>query len=130
IRNNLFLDVGGQWGYGRLFQLLNGTADVTIDHNTAIQTESLMFPGETTPNTGVVFTNNIAMEGPYGVVGGSTGVGRPSIDRYLPGVVFRRNAIVGGSGVPYPGDNFFPDSVDAVGFTSVAAGGFALRTSS
>ena len=39
IRNNVLLDVGGDWGNGRLFQLLNGTSGiVTIDHNTALQT--------------------------------------------------------------------------------------------
>src|SRR5205814_6471454 len=40
VRNNLFEDVdGARWGgSGRLFQLLSGTADVVIDHNTAFQT--------------------------------------------------------------------------------------------
>ena len=35
IVNNVFADVGGHWGHGRLFQLLDGTRDVVIDHNTA-----------------------------------------------------------------------------------------------
>ena len=130
IRNNLFLDVGGQWGFGRLFQLLNGAADITIDHNTGMQTENLLFTGDTTPHPHFVFTNNIAMQGPYGVIGSSTGVGLPSIERYLPGAVFRRNAIVGGKGTPYPGDNFFPDTVDAIGFTSVSRGDLHLLPSS
>ncbi|MBI2358845.1 MAG: hypothetical protein HYV04_08065, partial [Deltaproteobacteria bacterium] len=44
IKDNLFDDIGGgKWGYGRLFQLGNGAADVTVDHNTALHTEDVIF---------------------------------------------------------------------------------------
>src|SRR5688572_2207004 len=46
IRNNLFLDVGGSWGNGRLFQLLDGTSSISIDHNTALQTGSHLYGGD------------------------------------------------------------------------------------
>src|SRR4029079_19625647 len=42
LRNNLFVDVGGTWGSGRLFQLLDRTRDITIDHNTAHQSGTLL----------------------------------------------------------------------------------------
>ena len=36
IRNNVFMDVGGAWGFGRLFQLLEGTHGVAIVNNSSI----------------------------------------------------------------------------------------------
>src|SRR5206468_1482644 len=59
IKNNLFYDVGGAWGRGQLFQLLDGTADVAIDHNTALQTDSVVMGGDHQGHSGFVFTNNI-----------------------------------------------------------------------
>ena len=32
----------------------------------------------------------------YGVIGSGTGIGRPTLDRYFPGAVIRRNVIIGG----------------------------------
>jgi len=47
VANNLFDDIGGVWGNGRLFQLLNGTSDVVFDHNTAAaQTDSFLQGGD------------------------------------------------------------------------------------
>ena len=61
IRNNLFADVGGALGYGRLFQLLDGTRDVIIEHNTAFQTGSRCSAAIDAPHTGFVFENNIVL---------------------------------------------------------------------
>ena len=61
---------------------------------------------------------------------GGTGAGRPTLDRYFPGAVVRRNAIVGGSADRYPADNFFPASLDQVGFVGAQASNVRLAASS
>jgi hypothetical protein len=119
VTNNLFLDVSGFWGGGRLFQVLNGTADITFDHNTAWQSETMLFGGDSTPHTGFVFQNNIAPHNLYGIIGSGTGIGESSIERYFPRSVMRRNVIIGGEPSRYPGDNFFPTSMGDVQFANV-----------
>ena len=79
MRNNLFADVGGSWGAGRLFQMLDGTSGVTIDHNTAFQTGGILFGGDHAPHTGFVFQNNVVTLSEYGVTGSGTGEGVESI---------------------------------------------------
>ena len=86
IRNNVFLDVGGAWGNGRLFQLLDGTSGVTIDHNTAFQTGSILFGGDHAPHTAFVFQNNIAPHNEYGI----TGFGHRSGHQTLHALLSRR----------------------------------------
>jgi cellulose synthase/poly-beta-1,6-N-acetylglucosamine synthase-like glycosyltransferase len=108
VRNNLFIDVGGTWGNGRLFQLLDGVSDVSIDHNTAFQTGGILFGGDHAPHPGFVFQNNVVMLKEYGVTGSSTGEGTDTLKRYFPNAVFRRNVIIGGTAGRYPTDNFFP----------------------
>lgn len=126
IRNNLFLDVGGSWGSGRLFQLLDGTSDVLIDHNTALQTGGLLSGGDDAPHTGFRFENNITLHNRHGIAGSGTSAGLPALDRYFPASVVRRNVIVGGSASEYPRDNFFPPALDDVGFASHRDGRFRL----
>src|SRR5215510_4604644 len=62
IVNNAFLDVGGVWGKGRLFQLLDGVDDVTIEHNTAVHGDGIIWAGDRAPHRGFVFQNNIVMD--------------------------------------------------------------------
>jgi hypothetical protein len=109
IENNLFADVGGQWGgNGRLFQLLNGTSNVSIVHNTASQSGGIVFGGDHAPHTGFVFQNNVMPDNGAGFVGSGTGAGKAALDRYFPGAVISRNLFVGGKSDNYPPDNFFP----------------------
>jgi hypothetical protein len=115
IRNNLFVDVGGEWGNGRLFQLLDGTSGVVIDHNTAFQTGSILFGGDHDPHTGFVFQNNVALHNEYGVTGSGTGPGNPTLQRYFPRAVMRGNVLVGAPPGAYPAGNFFPESLSALG---------------
>ena len=129
ITNNLFLDVGGTWTFGRLFQVLNGANDVSITHNTAIQTESVLFADEQ-PSQGFVFTGNIAPHNQYGVIGTGTGVGTPSLNAWFPGAVFQGNVIPGGQSSNYPGGNFFPGNLSDVGLTATSGFDIALLPSS
>ena len=122
IINNVFADVGGQWGHGRLFQLLDGTRDVVIDHNTAFQTGSVVFGGDHRPHVGFVFQNNIVLSGTSGISGSNTREGTAALARYFPGAVVRRNLIVGGTREGFPGDNLFPSSVADVGIAPATAG--------
>ena len=117
IRNNVFLDVGGPWGQGRLFQMLDGVSGVTIDHNTAFQTGGILFGGDHAAHPGFVFQNNVVMVNEVGVIGSSAGEGNDSLKRYFPDAVFRRNVIVGGVAGRYPRDNFFPSSLQDAGLT-------------
>src|SRR5213083_2079110 len=131
IQNNLFDDIGGaQWAgadrTGRLFQLSNGAADVIIDHNTAFQTENPLVASETTatiqPDTGFSFTNTITPNGPAGVTGpGTWGNAILTLNLYAP---------AGGAAATYPSDNFFPASLDLVGFLNLAGGDYHLAPSS
>jgi hypothetical protein len=130
VRNNLFADVGGQWGGGRLFQLLDGTTHITIDHNTALQSDTLILGGDHAPHTDFVFQNNIVLRSRYGIIGSGTGIGPPSLDLYFPGATVRGNVIVGGRPDHYPSGNFFPPSIEQVGFISPQSGNFRLGESS
>ena len=50
----------------------------------------------------------------------------PALNRYFPAAVVRRNVIVGGNAGEYPPDNFFPATLDDVGFAAPARGSFRL----
>ncbi len=127
IRNNLFVDVGAEpWGgAGRLFQVLNGTADVVIEHNTGVNTGNLV-TADGRPNSGFVFRDNIGFQNAYGIIGTGVSPGNATLAAFFPGAVVRRNVLVGGHSSQYPPDNFFPSSVDAVGFVDPSVGNYLL----
>jgi len=117
IRNNLFDDVGGErWGGGgRLFQILQGAEDVVIEHNTASQTGHIVM-AEGPPSARFVYKDNIAPHNAEGIAGTGVSSGRLTLAAFFPGGVFQRNVIAGGDASKYPADNFFPASLDDVGF--------------
>lgn len=133
VKNNLFEDVGeGTWGFGRLFQILDGTVDVVIDHNTASHTEAII-AASGSPHSGFVYRNNIAQHNVPGYgVGGDGTFGNPllTLDKYFPGYLFARNVVVGGGSSSYPGGNFFPSSLDLVRFVNRKGQDFRLSASS
>jgi hypothetical protein len=131
IENNLFAGIGGPaWGgEGTLFKLLRGASDLTIAHNTGLQTGSiLMAEGE--PHIRFVFRDNVVLHNQYGMTGTGTGPGMQTLSTYFPGAVVRKNVIVGGKAILYPTDNFFPGSVEQVGFVDRAGGRYRLAASS
>ena len=127
IRNNLFIDVGAKpWGgAGRLFQVLDGTADVVVEHNTGVHTGNLI-TADGRPNSGFVFRDNIGFQNAYGIIGTGVSPGNATLAAFFPGAVVRRNVLVGGHSSQYPPDNFFPSSVDAVGFVDPSVGNYLL----
>ena len=122
IRNNVFLDVGGDWGHGRLFQLLDGTSQITIEHNTALQTGSVLFGGDHAPHTGFVFRNNITPHNEHGITGSSTAAGTQSLARYFPRSLVRGNVFIGGVAGQYPADNVFVGSLEEAGVAGLRTG--------
>jgi hypothetical protein len=131
IRNNLFDDVGGpRWGGGgRLLQLLNGVADLAFEHNTCLHTGNIV-TAEGAVHPRFVFRDNIVMQNEYGVTGAGKASGRSTLEAFFPGARFVRNVIVGGDASVYPPGNFFPRSVDQVGFMDRERGNYRLANSS
>jgi len=131
IRNNLFADLGGpRWGgEGRLFQIVDGTSSIVIDHNTALHIGNII-TAEGPPHRGFVFTDNIVAHNTYGIAGTGVGTGTQALDALFPGAVVRRNVIVGGSSAQYPRDNFFVGSWAQVKFEDLAQGRIRLTEGS
>jgi len=131
IRNNLFDDVGGEaWGGGGTFlQVLEGAADVVVEHNTVLQTGRILL-ADGQPNPGFVYRNNIAPHNEYGMVGSGTAPGSQTLATYFPGSSVAHNVIVGGRPELYPAENFFPASLDQVGFVDRARGDYRLAAAS
>ena len=127
IQNNLFDDINGpRWGgKGRLFQLLRGTKDVVIAHNTAFQTGHILM-AEGDPHEGFVYRFNITPHNEYGMEGAGTGVGIGTLERHFPGAVVTHNVIIGGDPQRYPNGNSFPESVQTVPFVNWSSGDYKL----
>jgi hypothetical protein len=135
VRNNLWIDINGAaWGgAGTLFQIVNGFPGAVIDHNTGLQSGSILtFGGEQAPD--LVFTNNLAPHNEYGIIGSGSGVGTPSLRRYAATYRVERNAIVGlpagVSGDWYPPGNLVPAGLDAMRFANAAGGDYRLLPAS
>jgi hypothetical protein len=142
IEDNLFGDVASrnpEWGVPQappdvfLLEpgLAGGPVNVVIDHNTILQNagDLLLLGGEV---LGLQFTNNIASEGEYGIIGiGNTG--HAALDALCPDYVFSNNLIVGSGTTVYPDGNFEAATWSAVGFVDYEADGtgdYALLSSS
>jgi hypothetical protein len=130
ITQNLFDDISGRrWNDGGYFVKISSMGNVTVDHNTVLHDSNVLFAyGE--PNPGFRMTNNVLRHNSYGVIGEGTGTGRPTLERYFPGAVFRRNVLAGADASLYPPDNFFPPRLEGAVFADAAAGDYRLRDDS
>lgn len=135
VRNNLFDDIDStRWngGYGALLVITEGADRVTFDHNTVFQNGHIIV-ADGAANTNFVFTNNIAPHNLYGIFGSGSSPGNPTISTYFPGSVFRRNIIPGAHPPSYPPDNFYPATLNDVGFVNYTGGdyhGYQLASTS
>lgn len=132
IQHNTIYDIGSAWGSGGYaFMLGAGVADLTIDHNTVDQTNSrglILAYGAPMPN--FRFTNNVARQDAYGVLGSGKGTGLPAINYYFPNAVFSLNAIAGAPSKEYPAGNLFPTAIAFLAhFVNPAAGDYHLKPS-
>jgi hypothetical protein len=132
IRNNLFDDLGANWGNPpSLFSILAGGNGIVIENNTAISTTlntALTFDGAYAANN-FVMRSNIVARGNYGVKGSGTAEGTATLSKYAPGSIFTHNVIYGAglnSGV-YPTMNYFAPSAADIGFEDLAASNVTLR---
>jgi hypothetical protein len=132
IRDNVFEDINAAaWGgAGRLFQILDGPADVVIEHNTGFQSGDVL-AGEGDPSAGFVFRNNLVPHNEYGV-GGSDTYGNPAgaLAKYFPDSTFTGNVLIGGRAQSYPPGNFFPATTSEVAFIDLAARDYRLASNS
>ncbi|HKP10523.1 MAG TPA: hypothetical protein VJZ91_00385, partial [Blastocatellia bacterium] len=131
IANNLFEDIGAaRWGNnGRFLQILDGTADVTVEHNTTFHTAHVVI-AERRQHTGFVYRNNLSPHNGPGVAGTGTSTGLGTLTTYFPGYVFAKNLLAGGPADKYPAGNFFPASLNDVGFVDLNGGNYRLSASS
>jgi len=132
VHNNLFYALNGASnGPGDFITLVaNGIPDLSFDHNTVLDTGAIGNIDSGTPSTGFVFQNNIIPHNDYGLTS-PKGVGNPTLTYYFPGAVFQKNVIVTPQwGNLYPQNNFFPPSLDQVGFVDLAGNNFRLSSSS
>jgi len=127
IRNNLWEDIGGErWGgRGILFQIMEGTSDVRIEHNTALQRGYTLF-ALGPPHHRFTFRDNIAPHNEYGIFGNDVGIGVAALDAYFPDAVVTENVLPGGDASQYPDGNVFPDSIEAVPFVDRKGGNYRL----
>lgn len=130
ILNNLFDDVGSaQWGNNGRFLQLTETVDVKVDHNTVFHTGNIV-TASGVPNQGFKFTNNIAPHNEYGIMGDGASSGNLTLDRYFPDRLLKKNVIVGGESTRYPKKNFYPATLDNIGFVDRANGNYRLTDAS
>ena len=134
--NNVFDIDGPRFGSNGVFlTVINGTEDVTVEHNTAIQTGNIIST-DYAPNTRFVYRNNITRHNDYGIFGSGRGVGNTSIAQYFPGSTITGNVMAKEVNAPsnaeslYPPGNFFPQSMQAVGFVDYEKRNYRLRPDS
>ncbi len=131
IAHNLVSEIGGaQWGGdGRMLQLLDGVADMKVVHNTGFGgNQAVIFDG--LPLPALTLSDNIFGPTTYGVFGSGQGEGTGALATYAPGGTFAGNVVVGANEASYPAGNFFPATLDAVGFVDMAAGNYDLMPGS
>jgi len=150
IQDNLFFDIGGaQWGenlpstfgFGRggwFLQLLDGVANVVVEHNTVFASKGVLTAASATPfgdhagalHTGFVFRDNIAGNGVMGIQGAFVNPGGATLAQYFDSPVVENNVIIGGDPKIYPPNNFFAATMDDVGFAAWKTGNFQLTGAS
>lgn len=132
-KDNLFDIDHTQWdGTGRMFQVLAGPEDLTIDHNTLLQATTAQNLIMFSAGTAVRFqmTNNIAEHGVQGISGSGKGTGTATLDFFAPGYVFQKSALIAGVSSKYPSGNFFPANRAAVGFVNEGSDDYRLASGS
>jgi hypothetical protein len=133
IQNNLFEDISrANWGGpGWLYQVYDGPANMTFDHNTGFPDAAVtMFAGPG-KSEGFTYTNNLTPDAIYGIDGDGSASGNGTIATYTSNSVFGGDILYakvdGGS---YPSGFFFPSTVDDVGFVDYAHADYHLALSS
>ena len=137
ITNNLIenVNVGVFTAHGRLFQFLNGPANMTIEHNTALNSDgsnaAVMMDAAPPLMANFVFRNNVLSHGQYGVFGSGAGSGTAALNYYAAsGYVFQGNVVYGVNASQYPSGNGYPGTPALVGFIDFIGGNYRLASTS
>jgi hypothetical protein len=139
IQNNLMEITGLNGADGRGFEFTSGGSDITIDHNTIIDTAAAptspasdiaIADTASLPVKNFVFTNNLATPTAYGFFGSGVGTGTAALNADFSNWTFAKNALTGETASSYPTGNFFPASITAVQFTDYADGTYTLAATS
>jgi hypothetical protein len=125
ISNNLFVDLHGP------FLTLNGYNNVTLTHNTHFQTGNIMVLYGT-PVQQLVYRDNLTIRAAtgYGVFGDSLGEGMAALRKFAPDSILRKNVFALADSSLYPKDNYFPGSIQQVGFVNFEKGDYRLAPNS
>ena len=133
LRNNLFYDINpAVFGVSvKVFLIGEGPAGVVLDHNTIIHSNTAVVYAYGADTTGFVYTNNIALHGTYGIMGGDGRPGLYTINMYFPSSKITNNVLAGGNASVYPTPNSFPTITQwNASFVDAAGGDYRLKTSS
>ncbi len=130
IQNNVIKVTGLGGGAGRIFQILSGIADLSIDHNTAFGTGPLDIADGIPKSDHVDITNNIITKGSYGFIGTGTMEGNDTLSKYFTNWIFTNNAIIGATSKLDPPGNYFPLDASEIGFVDYAGGDYRLSAAS
>ena len=113
IVDNVFTNLGTTPynGDGIPLQILGGTYDVLVAHNSFSNAgnQAVSFDGAATTRT--VIHSNILPHGWYGVKGSGTGIGTGTLNVYAPGGVFAYDVLSGGDCTYYPATTSCPSTV-------------------
>jgi hypothetical protein len=96
------------------YQILSGASDITINHNTTFNSDTLiMFDGAPSPN--FTYINNLtARIGGYGIFGSGKGEGNVALNYYTPNFRVSNNVFAKANASSYPAGNFFPTDLSSV----------------
>lgn len=125
------LNTGIFTGTGRTFTVTGDVRDFVADHNTIVApTNSILALGGGT-KVRLACTNNLGAGGNYGISGDGA-VGAAAFALHAPGGTFAGNVLampIRADEMPAAG-NWYPPSIDAVGFQDVGGRDYRLATSS
>ncbi|MDP1930776.1 MAG: hypothetical protein Q8L60_04905 [Gammaproteobacteria bacterium] len=127
IHNNLFYEIGDDWGSGLLLQLLDSPADIEFTHNTAMQSAAILSM-EGDPVPGMDISWNVFMENSAGISGTNTGPGQHSIDTYMKApVTIEGNVLIGAGAAAYPSGVTRVTEFDSLPFIDPPSGDYRLQ---
>ncbi len=138
VANNVWENIDGpRFGSSGTFAtVIKATEDVTIEHNTVINSTGNVVTSDYLPSARFIFRNNIVRHNLYGIFGSGYSPGNSGINYYFPGSVITKNVMTkevdGPDNLPaiYPAGNYFPATMNDVGFVDLANRNYRLASGS
>jgi hypothetical protein len=130
VRNNFVESASAaQFGGAGAFLMVLGAEDVTVDHNTVVHDGPAVY-ASTWPTARFVFTNNVVFDHGAAISAPGQIPGTRTISVYFPAGQFLGGVYVGGNIRLYPTSNYYPLTLEAVGFVNPALGNYRLGSTS